>query len=193
LDTERPAPGVSKGALRPGLKSLGLPGKRGGKELEMRDLTITAGWGSKQTAPSGSTKVTPGRGLTAERDYSTKEHATLVAEGKALRLSLDEVFVLLGSRTLDIYLNADVWWGNVPIKVWDYSLGGYPVIKKWLSYREQSVLGRGLKPDEVAYVSEMVRRIAAILLMGPALDANYAACKANAVEWRDGKPVDLPR
>jgi hypothetical protein len=56
-------------------------------------------------------------------------------------------------------------------------------------YREQSVLGRTLKLDEVAYVAEMVRRIAAILLMGPALDANYAASKSNAVEWKDGRPL----
>lgn len=41
----------------------------------------------------------------------------------------------------------------------------------------------------MAYVSEMVRRIAAILLMGPRLDDNYAASKAAAVEWKDGAPV----
>jgi hypothetical protein len=77
---------------------------------------------------------------------------------------------------------------GVPEKVWVYTLGNYQVVKKWLSYREQSVLGRALTPDEVAYVSEMVRRIAAILLMGPALDANYARAKANAVPWKDGRP-----
>lgn len=69
------------------------------------------------------------------------------------------------------------------------ALGGYQVIKKWLSYREQAILGRALKPEEVAYLSEMVRRIAAILLLSPALDANYEAAKANAVEWKDGRPV----
>ena len=35
----------------------------------------------------------------------------------------------------------------------------------------------------------MVRRIAAILLLGPALDANYAASKADAVPWKDGRPA----
>jgi hypothetical protein len=79
-----------------------------------------------------------------------------------------------------VHLNAETFWANVPEKVWGYSLGGYQVIKKWLSYREQSVLGRPLKLDEALYVSEMVRRIAAILMMGPALDANYRACAANA-------------
>lgn len=42
------------------------------------------------------------------------------------------------------------------------------------------MLSRRLKPEEVAYVSAMVRRIAAILLLGPALDDNYAALKARA-------------
>ena len=79
---------------------------------------------------------------------------------------------------------------NVPTRVWDYTLGGYQVIKKWLSYREHDVLGRALKPDEVANVSEMVRRIAAVLLMGRDLDDNYAASKASAVAWKDGPPVD---
>ena len=73
--------------------------------------------------------------------------------------------------------------------MWGYTLGGYQVIKKWLSYREHDVLGRGLKPEETAYVSEMVRRIAAILLLGRDLDKNYAESKAAAVEWKDGAPL----
>jgi Type ISP C-terminal specificity domain len=84
---------------------------------------------------------------------------------------------------------ADAFWSNVPARVWDYTLGGYQVIKKWLSCREHPVLGRALKPEEAIYVSEMVRGIAAILLMGPALDANYADCKAAAVAWKDGAPA----
>ncbi|MGP0059669.1 MAG: type ISP restriction/modification enzyme [Beijerinckiaceae bacterium] len=189
LDPETPAPSVSTGSLRPGLRTLGLPTKRGGKTLDTADLALTAGWGSTQGAGSGSTIVMPGRGLTTTRDYTAEERAALQTEGNALGLSLDEVLTLLGTSTLDVHLNADAWWSNVPTKVWDYTLGGYQVVKKWLSYRERSVLGRALKPDEVAYVSEMVRRIAAILLMGPALDANYAASKANAVEWKDGRPL----
>jgi hypothetical protein len=189
LDPETPAPGVSAGSLRVGLRSLGLPTKRGGGGLGASNLALTAGWGSTQAAGSGNTIVMPGRGVIAARDYSAQERNSLEAESMALGLSADEVFALLGSRTLDVYLNADAWWTNVPEKVWAYALGGYQVIKKWLSYREQSVLGRRLTPDEVAYVAEMVRRIAAILLVGPALDANYARAKAVAVTWKDGRAV----
>jgi hypothetical protein len=57
----------------------------------------------------------------------------------------------------------------------DYTLGGYPVIKKWLSYRETAVLGRPLTLDEVRYVTDMARRIAALLLLGDRLDDVYGA------------------
>ena len=68
----------------------------------------------------------------------------------------------------------------MPAAVWEYSLGGYQVIKKWLSYREERMLGRVLRLDEVEYVSAMIRRIAAILMLGGKLNANYLAVKAEA-------------
>ena len=38
---------------------------------------------------------------------------------------------------------ADAFWRNIPATVWTYNLGGYQVLKKWLSYREHDVsLGR---------------------------------------------------
>ena len=122
----------------------------------------------------------PGRGLSRTRDYTPSERTALEAEASAQGMTLDALLALIGARTLDVHLNADTFWANVPEKVWDYALGGYQVIKKWLSYRERSVLGRPLKLDEALYVSQMVRRIAAILIMGPALDANYRAAAADA-------------
>jgi len=44
----------------------------------------------------------------------------------------------------DIFLNAVAYWANIPQRVWDYTIGGYQVIKKWLSYREFALLGRAL-------------------------------------------------
>lgn len=189
LDAETPVSGVSKGKLRPGLRVLGLPHKKDGKPISDKDLSVSAGWGHVQTSRTGSTLVMPGTGLSEERDYTAAERAALSEEAKALGINDESIFDVLGHRTFDIHLNADAMWTNIPSKVWDYTLGGYQVIKKWLSYRETAILGRALKPDEVAYVAEIVRRIAAILLLGAALDANYAAAKANAVEWKDGRPV----
>jgi hypothetical protein len=82
-----------------------------------------------------------------------------------------------------VYLNERAFWRNIPAAVWDYNIGGYQVIKKWLSYRERALLRRDLKPEEARYVSEMVRRIVAILLLQPALDENYKAVKAHTYSW----------
>lgn len=51
------------------------------------------------------------------------------------------------------------------------------MIKKWLSYRESRLLGRPLMKDEVREVTNMARRIAALILMQPALDENYTRKK----------------
>jgi hypothetical protein len=56
--------------------------------------------------------------------------------------------------------------------VWEYTSGSYRVVKKCLSYCEERVLGRRLEVEEAREVGRIVRRIAAILLMGPVLDAN---------------------
>ena len=55
------------------------------------------------------------------------------------------------------------------------TIGGYPVVKKWLSYRALRVLGRPLLQDEMTYLTEVVRRLKALLLMGQSPDANYRA------------------
>ena len=69
-------------------------------------------------------------------------------------------------------------WNGVPQRAWSYTLGGYRVGKKWLSYREASVLGRALETAEAREFSSIVRRIAT-LLMERALDQNFADCAAS--------------
>ena len=106
---------------------------------------------------------------------------TAIAE--SLGLSADQAIALLGETCFDVYLNDVAYWRCVPANVWRYTIGGYQVIKKWLSYRERALLGRDLKPEEARYVTEMVRRIAALVLMQPELDANYERVKAAVWEW----------
>lgn len=45
------------------------------------------------------------------------------------------------------------------------------------------MLGRALGLEEVQYVAGLIRRIAAIALMGDKLDANYRAVRDNACSW----------
>jgi len=62
-------------------------------------------------------------------------------------------------------------------------IGGCQVIKKWLSYREQDLLGRSLTLEEAREVTHMARRLAAICLMAPALNQNYLTVKQSAYPW----------
>ncbi len=50
----------------------------------------------------------------------------------------------------------------MPAAVWTYKLGGYQILKKWLSYRERTILGRPLTPEEIQYFTDTARRIWAI-------------------------------
>ena len=77
--------------------------------------------------------------------------------------ALDDTTHALGDTTFDIYLNDRAYWRNVPAAVWNYKLGGYQVLKKWLSYREHKVLDRPLKDDEVLHFTNTARRITTIL------------------------------
>jgi hypothetical protein len=125
----------------------------------------------------------PGPGRVTERPYLPEELAALTKGAEALGVTTDEVLACLGDKTFDIYLNATTYWKNVPERVWLYTMGGYQVLKKWLSYREAALLGRPLRPEEAGYFRDVARRIAAILILRPQLDANYDAIRDNAIVW----------
>jgi hypothetical protein len=110
----------------------------------------------------------------------------LPGRARALGLTLEETLAHLGATTRDIYLNDVAYWRNVPAGVWSYTIGGYQVMKKWLSYRERSLLGRDLSKDEAREVMNMGCRVAAILLLEPALDANYRAVTVATWAWDRG-------
>ena len=101
----------------------------------------------------------PGQGRVMERPYTSDERA-----------ALGDASETLGEATFDVYLNDRAYWRNVPAAVWNYKLGGYQVLKKWLSYRESKVLGRSLLPEEVLHFTDTARRIAAILQLTLAAD-----------------------
>ena len=114
------------------------------------DFAVSAGWGHFGAGDA----VMPGQGRIVERAYRPEERAALAAH-----------IVVLGETTFDVYLNGEAYWRNVPSAVWDYRLGGYQVLKKWLSYREGAVLGRRLRAEEVQHFTDTARRIGALLLV----------------------------
>ena len=137
LDPETPVPGVTAGTLRPELAAIAVPSTADGHNMAGDDFALTAGWGHFGTDDA----VMPGAGRSVERDYS----ATRATRPWVTPPAFSD------DSTLDIHLNDNARWSNVPAAVWNYKLGGYQVLKKWLSYREHKVLGRNMHPDEVRH------------------------------------------
>ena len=148
LDSDTAVAGVTTGALRPELASIAVPATTDGGNMAGDDFAVTAGWGHFGTGDA----VMPGQGRAVERDYSVAERA-----------ALGDAVSTLGETAFDVHLNERAYWHNVPAAVWNYQLGGYQVLKKWLSYRESKVLGRPLLAEEVQHFTDTARRIGAIL------------------------------
>ena len=149
LDSNTPVPGVTGGALHPEIAAIAVPSTTDGTNMTGEDFALSASWG--YFGQGGA--VMPGQGRGIERPYTATEH---IAMGEAVHTH--------GETTFDIYLNDRACWRNVPAKVWSYKLGGYQVLKKWLSYRERGVLGRPITPEETQHFTDTARRIGAILL-----------------------------
>ncbi|MYD14511.1 MAG: N-6 DNA methylase [Gemmatimonadetes bacterium] len=149
LDSETPVPGVNQAPLRSEIEAIAVPCTVEGRNMIDDDFAVTAGWGRRGRGDA----VNPGNGRWSKRAYRPEESKAVGAASAAL-----------GDTTLDVYLNDEAFWGNVPSAVWDYRLGGYQVLKKWLSYRESAVLGRGLLPEEVQHFTDTARRIGALLI-----------------------------
>ena len=153
LDPEVQVQGVTTGKMRDELLPFGALRCADGRaqiDPSSGDLAVTARWGVLQR----DTIVMPGPGRVTEA-------AEPLSNGT------------LGPRVVDVWLNGAVYVHAIPERVWDFTIGGYQVLKKWLSYREKSILGRDLILDEARHLTGMVRRIAAVLLLGPELDKAY--------------------
>ncbi len=146
LDPSAIAAGVIRKVLGSSQRSLAVVTSRGGKAVRDSDLIVTYSFfGAAQGA------------------------------WKERRPQRDEAFESSwGETTGDLYLNGEVYLRNVPERIWRFELGGYPVIKKWLGYRDTGRRpGRPLTIAELKHLRDIVHRIAALLLLHGELDAAY--------------------
>ena len=170
LDTDGKVPSVTSGSIAEHYRVLG--------GISASDLKVNAGWGRADKKGS----VYPGTGKIVARNWSGGECGALKAGFDAAKIPEARGFELLG-RPVDVYLNGTTYWRAVPEQVWEFYIGGYQVVKKWLSYREEPLIGRPLTKEEAREVTGMVHRLAAILLMTDELDANYVAVREHTYSW----------
>ena len=135
--------------------------------LASGDLAL-GGWGFEQVRTFERTGavshvVMPRQGRTETRPWSDPERAALT----------DADIALLGTEVLDLYLNDRTCWYGVPQAAWDFKIGGFQVLRKWLSYRDRTILGRDLSVAEVRKFTRICLRVTQLALLGPRLDANY--------------------
>lgn len=68
-------------------------------------------------------------------------------------------------------------WSDVPDEVWDYTVGGFPVLRKWLSYR----VTEGLAAADRETFRLICRRIAALIVLTADADAVFAAAVSSTL------------
>ncbi|MDS4057098.1 MAG: type ISP restriction/modification enzyme, partial [Candidatus Contendobacter sp.] len=165
LDIDRSVTGVTAGKIRPELRAVGAMYRVGGGSIDPDDgeLAVTAGWG-----------------------YAGKGGVTMPGKGRIEPRPLEEP---TAEPSYDLYLNEVAYLSNVPRSVWEYSVGGYQVVKKWLSYREKAVLGRDLRLDEAVYLTDLIRRLAALVALRPQLDTGYAAARDQTWKMPIARPA----
>lgn len=175
LSATVPVPGISEAPLSPwqGVGRLSVV-----PPTTTPDLALTAHWGRRDNG-----KVMPGVGHTEERPYTPVEREALEVLFAEHRLIPEAGYALVGVHAIDVYLNDTTRWTGLPAQVWNFTIGGYQVLKKWLSYREALVLGRSLTKEEARYVPQVSQQLLALLLLAPALDASYGTCAQEGYSW----------
>ena len=167
LDSDSRMAGVDSGEVSPVYAGVGIlrPDSSG-----RANLRVEASWGYRD----GQGKVFPGSGMLGEvREWTAEESR---GWGAAEREAL--------GGALDVYLNGKLGdgthWSGVPESAWNFHIGGYQAAKKWLSYRQASVLGRDLRDEEAEHFMGMIRRLSGLVLLGKELDENYRAARDSA-------------
>lgn len=166
--------GVTTLKVRPDLKCLGeLTVKEGSTDEGDSKVVRTVPCAVDRKSPGKPTAqrtvrttLTPDLAIAARWGYAGQGGVTMPGPGMVTTGTRGEGY-------LDIHLNATTRWKDVPEAVWNYTLGGYQVLKKWLNYRESTLLGRALTADEAQQFTHHVRRIASILALHKKLDAHH--------------------
>jgi hypothetical protein len=143
-------------------------------------VTEILGKGAATVGPS----VKHGGGQVAQQDLTVSVAYFGAARGKWIERAYAERELqhpAWGDTTGDLYINDQVYFMNVPKAVWSYEIGGYPVLKKWLGYRQANRrTGQPLTLAERHHFRSMIQRIAALIALHGETDTLYERSAAAA-------------
>ena len=117
--------------MRPEIAVIAVPSTTDGSNMDSDDFDVAPSWGHFGSGQA----VMPGQGRIFDRPYMSEQ-----------RKAMGDAVSSLGDTTFGMYLKNRVFWSNVPTTVWGYKLGGYQVLKKWLSYHGRTVMGGRRNP-----------------------------------------------
>lgn len=152
---------------------------RGFGLIQHNDLRINVGWGRRS-----KNGILGGAGKLKFRSWDKNEKDALVELFDLFGIEQVNGFNIVG-KAIDVYLNNQSYWKGVPEAVWNFQIGRHLVLKKWLSYREESLLGRAIHPSEARLVTSIVWRLMTLVMMSKQLDENYESCKESSYTWEE--------
>ncbi len=135
LDPDTPIAGITEGEPRPALRAIAVPTTAPARAR----LAPLRGLGQ----PHQQGIAMPGRGRIETRGYTPDD---VVTGSRDRRCRTMIVAAISGPRS-----------GRAGSRI-----GGYQVIKKWLSYRDHVIIDRALTAEEVAHIQHTARRLAVL-------------------------------
>lgn len=110
-----------------------------------------------------------------------REHSTYPMKGDDVvrKVKYDE-------KLNRIYINKNQYFGNVPPDVWQYHIGGYQVLYKWLKDRKNRKLGYA---DQTTYL-KVISAIRNTILVQDEIDEKYPGVEEDLIETVDLKKTE---
>ena len=84
-----------------------------------------------------------------------------------------------------IYINSEQYFEKIENNVWEYLIGSYQVLSKWLKYRK----GRKLSLKEIKHYLNVITVIKRTIQLQVLIDELYPEVEKHIVAFKDGQPV----
>jgi hypothetical protein len=80
-----------------------------------------------------------------------------------------------------VYINEEMqYFEGIPEEVWEYQIGGYQVLDKWLYDRRE----RRLRNEEIQHYCRVVTALHHTIELQKEIDELYAGVEQDVVEWK---------